>query len=131
MTTDDTRPSVYPIARYDDVAAAIQFLTAAFGLTDVDVSEGPDGAIVHAELGWRNGLVMISPKGDGSSPFDLGPTNIYLAVDDPDGHHDKAVAAGAEIVMPLTDMDYGSREYAAKDPGGNVWSFGTYRPAPR
>jgi uncharacterized glyoxalase superfamily protein PhnB len=32
-------------------------------------------------------------------------------------------------VRPLTDQDYGSREYAAKDPGGNVWSFGTYLPS--
>jgi uncharacterized glyoxalase superfamily protein PhnB len=38
------------------------------------------------------------------------------------------VAAGAKIVYPLTDQDYGSREFSAKDPGGNVWSFGTYRP---
>jgi uncharacterized glyoxalase superfamily protein PhnB len=30
--------------------------------------------------------------------------------------------------MELTDQDYGSREYAARDPEGNVWCFGTYRP---
>ena len=30
--------------------------------------------------------------------------------------------------MELTDQDYGSREYAARDPEGNLWSFGTYRP---
>ena len=47
---------------------------------------------------------------------------------DPDGHHDRAVAAGAELVMGLTDQDYGSREYAVRDPEGNVWCFGTYRP---
>jgi len=29
----------------------------------------------------------------------------------------------------LHDTDYGSRDYAARDPEGNVWSFGTYRPA--
>ena len=32
--------------------------------------------------------------------------------------------------MGLTDQDYGSREFAARDPHGNVWSFGTYRPNP-
>jgi len=26
------------------------------------------------------------------------------------------------------DQPYGSREYAARDPEGNVWAFGTYRP---
>jgi uncharacterized glyoxalase superfamily protein PhnB len=38
------------------------------------------------------------------------------------------VAAGAEVVMPLTDQDYGSRDYTARDPEGNLWSFGTYLP---
>jgi uncharacterized glyoxalase superfamily protein PhnB len=45
-----------------------------------------------------------------------------------DAVHDRAVAAGAEIVYPLTDQDYGSRDFSARDPAGNVWSFGTYRP---
>ena len=52
----------------------------------------------------------------------------YVVVDDPDAHHDRAVAAGANVVMPLTDQDYGSRDYAARDPEGNQWSFGTYQP---
>ena len=51
-----------------------------------------------------------------------------VVVDDPDALHDRAVAGGAEIVMGLTDQDYGSREFAARDPHGNVWCFGTYRP---
>ena len=38
------------------------------------------------------------------------------------------MAAGAEIVMDLHDTDYGSREYMVRDPEGNLWSFGTYRP---
>lgn len=38
------------------------------------------------------------------------------------------MAAGAQIVRPLTDEAYGSREYSARDPEGNLWSFGTYRP---
>ena len=36
--------------------------------------------------------------------------------------------AGAEIVRELADTDYGSREYSARDPEGNHWSFGTYQP---
>jgi uncharacterized glyoxalase superfamily protein PhnB len=45
-----------------------------------------------------------------------------------DAHHERAVGAGAEIVRALADTDYGSREYSARDPEGNVWSFGSYRP---
>ena len=51
-----------------------------------------------------------------------------MIVDDPDGHYERAKGAGAEIVMELTDTDYGSRDYSAREPEGNIWSFGTYLP---
>jgi uncharacterized glyoxalase superfamily protein PhnB len=50
-------------------------------------------------------------------------------VDDPDAHFERAKAAGAMILRELEDQDYGSRDYSAKDPEGNIWSFGTYDPA--
>lgn len=53
---------------------------------------------------------------------------IYVVVDDPDLHYERAEAAGAQIVVGLTDQDYGSREYSARDLEGNIWSFGTYDP---
>ena len=54
---------------------------------------------------------------------------VYVVVDDPDAHCERARAAGAAITTEVYDTDYGSREYAARDLEGNVWSFGTYRPA--
>ncbi len=54
---------------------------------------------------------------------------LYLVVEDPDRHFRRAVEAGAEVVRPLEDTDYGSRGYTARDPEGNLWSFGTYQPA--
>lgn len=89
----------------------------------------PDEPLKHAELKVGNGLVMIDDAARTDSPFALpGPVVLYVVVDDPDGLHDRAVAGGADIVMGLTDQDYGSREFAARDPHGNVWCFGTYRP---
>ena len=49
-------------------------------------------------------------------------------VDDPDALYERAKRAGAEIQMELTDQDYGSRDFIARDPEGNIWSFGTYDP---
>jgi uncharacterized glyoxalase superfamily protein PhnB len=69
----------------------------------------------------------FGPTTEGS-PFDLGPSAVYIALDDPDAHYDRAVVAGAELGMEPTDQDYGSRDYAARDPEGNVWCFGTYHP---
>lgn len=121
--------SIYPTLRYDDAKAAIRFLVDAFGFTEKSVMENDDGTIAHAELAWPGGgLVMVGQRRAEPSPFDTGRTVTYLALDDPDAHHARAVKAGAEIVQELTDQDYGSREYAARDPEGNIWSFGTYRP---
>ncbi|ATB28355.1 aminotransferase [Melittangium boletus DSM 14713] len=53
---------------------------------------------------------------------------MYVA--DVDAHCARARAAGAAIVMEPYNTEYGSRNYAARDLEGNVWSFGTYRPAP-
>ena len=65
----------------------------------------------------------------GKPPDALASTvSIYAVVADPDAHHAAAVAAGANVVRELEDMDYGSREYSVRDPEGNLWSFGTYRP---
>jgi uncharacterized glyoxalase superfamily protein PhnB len=52
----------------------------------------------------------------------------YLYVADIDAHFARAKAAGAEVVVPLKDTDYGSREYSARDPEGHLWHFGTYLP---
>ncbi len=53
---------------------------------------------------------------------------IYVRVNDVNAHHDRAKAAGAEIIMELEDTKYGAREYIARDLEGHVWSFGTYGP---
>jgi uncharacterized glyoxalase superfamily protein PhnB len=117
---------------YADASAAIRQLTTAFGFTELAVYEGEDGKVVHAELVQGNGAVMLGSKGRGGR-FDevmkgAGPAGVYVVVDDVDAHHRRAVEHGAEILMPPTDQDYGSRDYMARDAEGNIWSFGTYAP---
>ncbi|WP_432109099.1 VOC family protein [Streptomyces sp. AA1529] len=115
-----------PALTYRDPRAALDFLQAAFGFEPVRVHEGDDGSVVHAELRFGDGLVMLGTARDSGLMAGLGPGAVYVSVQDPDAHHARAVQAGAEIVLPPTDQDYGSREYAASDPEGNLWSFGTY-----
>jgi uncharacterized glyoxalase superfamily protein PhnB len=129
MTTEPRAPSIYPVLRYADPAAAIGFLVDAFGFTEHVAHKGPDGEIVHAVLSFDNGMVMLGPSGGGESIFDVGAQLTYVVAEDVDALHDRAVAAGAEIVYPLTDQEYGSRDFSAKDPEGHIWSFGTYRPS--
>ena len=129
MTTSSGPPLIYPVLRYADPDAGIRFLVDAFGFAEHQVDRGPDGAVVHAELTFGDGMVMLSRSGGDEEVFDTGAQSVYVAADDVDALHDRAVAAGAEIVYPLTDQEYGSRDFSARDPGGNLWSFGTYRPA--
>ena len=115
----------FAIVPYSDPRAGIRWLEQTFGAVATALHPpDPDQPLEHAEVKVGN-----ADRGD-DSPFALpGPVLLYIVVDDPDALHDRAAAAGAEIVMSLTDQDYGSREFAARDPHGNVWSFGTYRPS--
>jgi uncharacterized glyoxalase superfamily protein PhnB len=121
-------PSIYPTLRYDDAHEAIRFFTDAFGFAVQELHEGSDGGVDHALLSYGNSLIVVSSRQEDTA-FDHGPYALYVAVEDPDAHHGRATAAGAAVVMSLTDQPYGSREYAARDPEGHLWSFGTYRPA--
>ncbi|MFJ8834518.1 VOC family protein [Streptomyces sp. NPDC102424] len=125
-------PTIFPTLLYDDAKAAIGVLTQALGFTEEAVYEGEDGSVLHAELSCGNGRVMLGSKG-GEGLFakamaGAGPAGVYVVVDDVDAHHARAVEHGVEILMPPTDLSYGSRDYMARDPEDNVWSFGTYAP---
>ena len=121
-------PSVIPTIQYDDARRAIDFLERAFGFERKAVHDGPDGGVAHAELTHGDGVIMLGSENGDDARFRPGRTVTYVVVADPDAHHAQAVRAGAEVVMPFTDQDYGWRAYAALDPEGNVWSFGTYAP---
>lgn len=129
---DTAGASVWPILAYRDCRAAIRFLVDAFGFeeTAVYAADGDDDVIVHAELRWPGGGgIMLGSAGTGQEPFSdrpAGAASIYIVTAEPDALHDRAVAAGAGIARALRDEDYGSRGFTARDPEGNLWSFGTY-----
>lgn len=131
MTESLTINGAVPIVPFSNPRAAIGWLEKTFGATaTLVVPPERDQPLKHAEVKVGTGLVMVDDADRTDSPFALpGPVVVYVVVDDPDALHDRAAAAGAEIIMGLTDQDYGSREFAARDPHGNVWSFGTYRPS--
>ena len=132
-------PDVIPGLSYEDAPAAIEWLERAFGFERHAVHEGEGGKIVHAELRVGTGMVMLGSEREGAArehfpvttPRKAGAltAGFYVIVDDPDTHYERAKAAGAEIVMELTDQEYGSRDYTARDLEGHIWTFGTYRPS--
>lgn len=132
--SDPRHPNVFPVLRYRDAEAAIEWLTQAFGFEPRVVSRGDDGAIVHAELQLGAGIIMLGqhrPDGwMGSTAPDprASTVGLYVRVDDPDAHFARAKGHGAEIAYELVDQPYGAREYSARDLEDNLWSFGTYDP---
>lgn len=117
--------TISPIIAYRDLRAGIDFLCDAFGFERHALHEGADGELQHVELKLDDAVVMPTDQRLGGTG---GVAQTYVVVEDADAHHDRAKAAGARITMKLRDTDYGSREYAAEDPEGNRWYFGTYRP---
>lgn len=123
--------TVYPSLRYRDPRAALTWLHEAFGFTEKAVHEGPDGTIGHAEMDADGGVIMLGGEADGGDArfgAHAGQGWTYVSIDDPDARFARATAAGAEVVLELTDTDYGSRDFSVRDPEGNLWSFGTYGP---
>jgi uncharacterized glyoxalase superfamily protein PhnB len=135
----NTRAPLMPVLRYRDCNKAVDFLTTVFGFTEGAAFRDDKGNVQHAELWFGNGGIMIGPVAD--TPFGKvmrqpdqagGVTaSIFCVVNDPDAHFARSEAAGYEIILPLRDEPYGSREYSVKDPEGHAWTFGTYEPVPK
>ena len=128
---------IVPALRYRDGEKAIEWLCTAFGFQRHLVVPDEDGGIAHAQLVRGEVMIMLGSSHEGEygklvrSPADLDGLNSqspYIVVDDPDALHDRAVAAGAEIVIELKDEDYGGRGFTCRDPEGHLWSFGSYDP---
>lgn len=135
------RNALIPCLRYENAPAAIDFLCRAFGFEKHAVHADPhDPHIIrHAQLVLGESMVMLgSARPDETqeryrwrTPGEAGGITmcVYAVIDDPDAHHRRAKAAGAEIVTePHDNPGYPGRSYNARDPEGNDWDFGTYDP---
>ena len=137
MGADETGvppPQVWATLRARDAQVLITFLVEAFGFEATAVFSDGD-TVEHAQLDWPlgGGIMLGSVRESENDVWALQPGGFgaYVVTDDPDGLFKRAVEAGAEVVDPIKDLDYGSRAFVVRDPEGNRWSFGTYRGEPR
>ena len=138
---------IVPMIAYEDAAAAIEWLTEAFGFREREGQRytAADGTVTHAELERDGAIVMLAtPNADYQSPKRHRETceaarrwqdnpwvidGLFVTVDDVDSHHAQAVAAGATVIRPLEDSaEAEMRIYTAEDLEGHRWMFG--QPAP-
>ena len=121
-------PRITPYLYYNDLAGAVEWLSRAFGLRMRFSLPDNDGHLMHAEMTFADGVVMMgraNPKEGGKSPLDLKAVHqgLYIYVDDVDAHCAHAKEAGARINMEPDDMFWGDRMYSASDLEGHQWSF--------
>jgi uncharacterized glyoxalase superfamily protein PhnB len=121
------RQQITPYLLYEDGEGAIEFLTSAFGFRVVDRTTGGAGGL-HAELEGPAGgqLYLGQPPGRSGfeNPVKVGRTSeVYVLVEDVDGHYERAKAAGARIIEEPTDLTFGHRRYGCVDPQGHEWFF--------
>ena len=124
-------PQVIPYLVVDGAAAAIEFYGTVLGTRERMRMGGPDGKVAHAELELGDSVIMLadeSPDTGPKGPRSLGgsPVTISLYLDDVDGVHEKAIAAGATELRPPTDQFYGDRTAQFEDPWGHRWNVGTH-----
>ena len=128
-------PRLYPTLRCRDANAMIAWLTGTLGFSERVVYRDDAGIVQHAELVFGPSILMLGQERDDAYGALVGnqaghrTDSLYVAVDDPDLLHACIAASGGTIEMPLRDTDYGSRDFACRDPEGNLWAFGTYRPS--
>jgi uncharacterized glyoxalase superfamily protein PhnB len=123
--------TVTPYLLYEDAAAALEFLSEAFGFEETMRIETLDGRVAHAEARLGDGEVHLGQPLKPSGPRRLGGTTVllYVYVDDVDAHCKLARGAGAVIVEEPADQPYGERRYRTRDPEGHAWYF-AQRPTP-
>ena len=124
---------IVPNLCYQDAPAAIEFLCAAFGFEEAMRMEMPDGRLGHAELLLHGDTLMLASAFEESGlggPQGLAHLHsmVTVYVDDIDAHHERAVAAGAEIMEPPTDMFWGDRILPRDRPGGSALDVPAARP---
>jgi uncharacterized glyoxalase superfamily protein PhnB len=117
---------IAPYLLYEDAAAAVEFLTRAFGLRERLRVPTEEGRVSHAELELDGSLLMLGEPGpDYQAPRSAGTRHaiVHVYVDDVDAHFARARDAGATILEEPADQPYGDRRYAAEDPEGHQWFF--------
>ena len=119
--------AITPYLLYEDVDAALKFLSKAFGFkTSGDQFRGEDGKTTHASMQLGDDMIMMGCPGPKyKNPKRLGQAtqNLYIDISGVDAHFARAKKAGAKILEEPADQVYGQRRYGAEDPEGHRWYF--------
>ena len=122
--------SLTPAITCKDAGRAIDFYKQAFGATEIMRMPGPGGRVMHAELRIGDSVIFVSDEFPGMAaaptPGAIPSSYVFLYTEDVDTVFNRAVAAGAQPTMPVTDMFWGDRYGKLTDPFGHSWGLSTH-----
>lgn len=96
----------------------VRFLQSAFGAEELGRSLTPKGVIANCQVKLSGATIMVS---EAKASFPPSRAALYLYVDDADATMERAVRAGADPIMEVSDMPYGDRQGGVRDPAGTIW----------
>jgi uncharacterized glyoxalase superfamily protein PhnB len=136
MSSEMITTTLTPSVTFGDARQGIRWLVDVLGFEISSIYEDPNGGIAFAELVWRTGIIFVSQKSQQEPWSGVGPASIALAAENGtsvDRYYERAVSSNAEIVRPLHDsitpaFPQGSHQFDVRDPGGNLWTIGTFQP---
>jgi PhnB protein len=135
MPPKDSAPKVSPVPRgfrmvtpylvAADGPALLDFIKTAFGTEEIMRAETPNGG-VHGEVRFGDSMMMVGGGIPGRNfPGTLQRIALHVYVQDADAVTAKAVAAGATLIDPVRQQEYGERSSTVKDLAGNFWYIAT------
>jgi uncharacterized glyoxalase superfamily protein PhnB len=132
------KATIIPGLRYRDAMAMIEWLGRAFGFEKQAVYSSPDGVVMHAQLTFGNGMIMLGTVNNTKplanlekQPEELGGAETqapYLVVSDIDTIYANAKNAGAKMLLDIQQQAHGGKAFCCSDPEGHVWHVGTFDP---
>lgn len=117
--------TVTPYITMDNTSEAIEFYQRAFGAEE-QMRHSENGRVRHAQIRIGNSMLMLHDENPAwpvyrcAKSYGGSPVNLFLYVDDADALVERAVSAGASLVMPVSDQEYG-RAGGVEDPFGLTW----------
>jgi len=114
----------------DNAAEAIEWYKKGLGAEEGPRAVGPDGKIMHSELLIGDSRIMVNDAmmgGKGPKAMGGSPASLWIYTEDCDAMFNRAVGAGAEVRMPMTDQFWGDRCGTLTDPNGYSWTIATHK----
>jgi PhnB protein len=119
---------IIPMLVCHNAAAEVAFCQRAFGAAELSRRTAPDGSVVHATLMVHDSLIMVhneSPDLASRAPQPDGSSSVvtYLYGNEVDAVIERALSAGARLLLPAADQAWGDRVGRIVDPEGHVWNI--------